>query len=74
MELRTDIASKLAVIGERRLIPVWCTECGEYIISRAYLCQVCTTLGSCADCGDSFHRLHKEEYGHAVRVVDVFKD
>lgn len=74
VELQTDIASKLAVIGERRLIPIRCIRCGMDIISRAYLCQICTNFGTCANCGDLFQRSHKEATGHAVKAVDVHDD
>lgn len=75
MELQTDFATKLAVIGERRLIPITCEWCETDIVGAAYVCQKCINCGCCAQCGEekTFTGLHLIETGpdHVFERVDV---
>lgn len=65
LRVATDPSTKLLVVEEEKVLPVWCGLCDQVIHSTAYQCTVCLNFSICWDCRSSYKmaRLHDASHG-----------
>lgn len=50
LKVMTDPATKLLVVCDAKVLPMWCRACAKEICAVGYKCKTCTNFTICIDC------------------------